>query len=164
MTRGPCHVLFLCTGNSARSILAEVLLNSRGQGRFKAYSAGSQPVGRVNPHALEFLRLAGLPTEGLRSKSWDEFAQPGAPPLDFVFTVCDNAASEVCPIWPGQPVAAHWGLPDPAAVQGSDADKQKAFRDTFVVLDRRIAQLTSLPIVGLDQLALARRVAEIGRA
>jgi arsenate reductase len=164
MTRGPYHVLFLCTGNSARSILAEVLLNSRDQGRFKAYSAGSQPVGRVNPHALEFLRQAGLPTEGLRSKSWDEFAQPGAPPLDFVFTVCDNAANEVCPIWPGQPVTAHWGLPDPAAVQGSDADKQQAFRDTFVALDRRIGLLTSLPIAGLDQLALARRVAEIGKA
>jgi arsenate reductase len=164
MTGGPYHVLFLCTGNSARSILAEVLLNSRGQGRFKAYSAGSQPVGRVNPHALEFLRHAGLPTEGLRSKSWDEFAQPGAPSLDFVFTVCDNAANEVCPIWPGQPVTAHWGLPDPAAVQGSDADKQQAFRDTFVALDRRIDLLTSLPIAGLDQLALARRVAEIGKA
>jgi arsenate reductase (thioredoxin) len=164
MTGGPYHVLFLCTGNSARSILAEVLLNSRGQGRFKAYSAGSQPVGRVNPHALEFLRQAGLPTEGLRSKSWDEFAQPGAPSLDFVFTVCDNAAHEVCPIWPGQPVTAHWGLPDPAAVQGSDADKQQAFRETFVALDRRIGLLTSLPIAGLDQLALARRVAEIGKA
>jgi len=164
MTGGPYHVLFLCTGNSARSILAEVLLNSRGQGRFKAYSAGSQPVGRVNPHALEFLRHAGLPIEGLRSKSWDEFAQPGAPSLDFVFTVCDNAANEVCPIWPGQPVTAHWGLPDPAAVQGSDADKQQAFRDTFVALDRRIGLFTSLPIAGLDQLALARRVAEIGKA
>ena len=164
MTGGPYHVLFLCTGNSARSILAEVLLNSRGQGRFKAYSAGSQPVGRVNPHALEFLRHAGLPIEGLRSKSWDEFAQPGAPSLDFVFTVCDNAAHEVCPIWPGQPVTAHWGLPDPAAVQGSDADKQQAFRDTFVALDRRIGLLTSLPIAGLDQLALARKLAEIGKA
>jgi arsenate reductase len=164
MSRVPYHVLFLCTGNSARSILAEVLLNSRGQGRFKAYSAGSQPVGRVNPHALEFLRHAGLPIERLRSKSWDEFAQPGAPSLDFVFTVCDNAANEVCPIWPGQPVTAHWGLPDPAAVQGTDADKQKAFRDTFVTLDRRIGLFTSLPIAGLDQLALARRVAEIGKA
>ena len=164
MSDRPYNVLFLCTGNSARSILAEVLLNSRGQGRFKAYSAGSQPVGRVNPHALEFLRHAGLPIEGLRSKSWDEFAQPGAPPLDFVFTVCDNAANEVCPIWPGQPVTAHWGLPDPAAVQGSDADKQQAFRDTFVALDRRIGLFTSLPIAGLDQLALARRVAEIGKA
>jgi arsenate reductase len=164
MSRDPYNVLFLCTGNSARSILAEVLLNSRGQGRFRAYSAGSQPVGRVNPHALEFLRQSQLPTEGLRSKSWDEFAQPGAPPLDFVFTVCDSAANEVCPIWPGQPVTAHWGLPDPAAVQGSDADKQKAFRDTFVALDRRIGLLTSLPIAGLDQLTLQRKVDEIGRA
>ena len=158
------NVLFLCTANSARSILAEQLLNAAGRGRFRAFSAGSHPGGRVNPLALEYLQAQGLPTAGLRSKSWDEFAQPGAPPLDFVFTVCDNAANEVCPIWPGQPVTAHWGLPDPAAVQGSDADKQKAFRDTFVALDRRIGLFTSLPIAGLDQLALARRVAEIGKA
>jgi arsenate reductase len=158
------NVLFLCTGNSARSVLAEVLLNSRGAGRFRAFSAGSRPVGRVNPFAIETLRQAGLPTEGLRSKSWDEFAQPGAPALDFVFTVCDSAANEVCPIWPGQPVTAHWGLPDPAAAQGSDADKAKAFRDTFIALDRRIGLFTSLPIAGLDQLALMRRVDEIGKA
>jgi arsenate reductase len=158
------NVLFLCTGNSARSVLAEVLLNSRGAGRFRAFSAGSQPVGRVNPFAVETLRQAGLPTEGLRSKSWDEFARPGAPQLDFVFTVCDSAANEVCPIWPGQPVTAHWGLPDPAAVQGSDADKAKAFRDTFIALDRRIGLFTSLPIAGLDQLALQRKVDEIGKA
>jgi arsenate reductase len=156
--------LFLCTGNSARSILAEVLLNSRGGGRFQAFSAGSQPVGRVNPHALEVLQQARLPTAGLRSKSWDEFAQAGAPPLDFVFTVCDSAANEVCPVWPGQPVTAHWGLPDPAAVQGSDSDKAKAFRATFVALDRRIGLFTSLPISGLDQLSLQRKVDEIGRA
>ena len=158
------NVLFLCTGNSARSVLAEVLLNSRGAGRFRAYSAGSRPVGRVNPVAVETLRQAGLPTEGLRSKSWDEFAQPGAPQLDFVFTVCDSAANEVCPIWPGQPVTAHWGLPDPAAVQGSDADKAKAFRDTFIALDRRIGLFTNLPIAGLDQLALRRKITEIGQA
>jgi arsenate reductase len=158
------NVLFLCTGNSARSVLAEALLNSRGAGRFRAFSAGSRPVGRVNPFAVQTLTQAGLPTDGLRSKSWDEFAQPGAPALDFVFTVCDSAANEVCPIWPGQPVTAHWGLPDPAAVQGTDADKAKAFRDTFIALDRRIGLFTSLPISGLDQLALKRRVDEIGRA
>jgi arsenate reductase len=158
------NVLFLCTGNSARSVLAEVLLNSRGAGRFRAYSAGSRPVGRVNPFAIQTLQQAGLPVEGLRSKSWDEFAQPGAPALDFVFTVCDSAANEICPLWPGQPVTAHWGLPDPAAVQGSDADKAKAFRDTFIALDRRIGLFTSLPIAGLDQLALKREVEEIGKA
>jgi len=158
------NVLFLCTGNSARSVLAEVLLNSRGAGRFRAFSAGSQPVGRVNPLAIDTLQQARLPTDGLRSKSWDEFAQPGAPALDFVFTVCDSAANEVCPIWPGQPVTAHWGLPDPAAVQGPDADKARAFRETFIALDRRIGLFTSLPIAGLDQLALQRKVDEIGKA
>ena len=164
MTDRPCNVLFLCTGNSARSILAEAVLDHRGGGRFRAYSAGSHPVGRVNPHAIALLRQVGLPTENLRSKSWDEFAAPGAPPLDFVFTVCDNAAGEVCPLWPGQPVTAHWGLPDPAAVEGSDAGKAKAFRDTYVALERRISLFTSLPIAGLDQLTLSRKVAEIGRA
>jgi arsenate reductase len=158
------NVLFLCTGNSARSVLAEVLLNSRGGGRFRAFSAGSRPVGRVNPLAIETLKQARLPTDGLRSKSWDEFAESGAPPLDFVFTVCDSAANEVCPLWPGQPVTAHWGLPDPAAVEGSAADKAKAFRDTFIALDRRVGLFTSLPIAGLDQLALKRRVDEIGKA
>lgn len=157
------NVLFLCTGNSARSVLAEVLLNSRGAGRFRAFSAGSRPVGRVNPFAIGTLQQAGLPIDGLRSKSWEEFAQPGAPVLDFVFTVCDSAANEACPIWPGQPVTAHWGLPDPAAVQGSDADRSKAFRDTFIALDRRIGLFTSLPIAGLDQLALKRKVDEIGK-
>jgi len=164
MADRPYHVLFLCTGNSARSILAEAVLNHRGAGRFTAFSAGSHPNGRVNPHALALLAKAGLPAEGLRSKSWDEFAAPGAPRLDFVFTVCDNAANEVCPLWPGQPVTAHWGLPDPAAVDGSEAEKEKAFRDTYVALERRIALFTSLPISGLDQLALTRKVAEIGRS
>jgi len=164
MADRPYNVLFLCTGNSARSILAESVLNHRGGGRFRAYSAGSHPAGRVNPHAITLLRQLGLPTDGLRSKSWDEFAAPGAPPLDFVFTVCDNAAGEVCPVWPGQPVTAHWGLPDPAAIEGSDDDKAKAFRDTYVALERRISLFNSLPIAGLDQLTLSRRVAEIGRA
>jgi len=158
------NVLFLCTGNSARSILSEALLNRHGAGRFLAFSAGSQPAGRVNPYALELLRDAGFATEGLRSKNWDEFGAPGAPPLDFVFTVCDNAAAEVCPIWPGQPVTAHWGVPDPAAVQGSDESKHKAFRDAFITLERRINLFLSLPIRSLDQLALARRVTEIGTA
>jgi arsenate reductase len=158
------EVLFLCTGNSARSILSEALLNRRGGGRFRAYSAGSHPTGRVNPFAIDLLQRSGLPTEGLRSKSWDEFASPGATPLDFVFTVCDNAAGEVCPLWPGQPMTAHWGIPDPAAVEGSDADKRKAFDDAFRVLERRISLFISLPIRSLDQLALARKVAEIGKA
>ena len=164
MADRPYNVLFLCTGNSARSILAESVLNHRGGGRFRAHSAGSHPAGRVNPHAIALLRQLGLPIDDLRSKSWDEFAAPGAPPLDFVFTVCDNAAGEVCPVWPGQPVTAHWGLPDPAAVEGSDEDRTKAFRDTYVALERRISLFTSLPIAGLDQLTLSRRVAEIGRA
>ena len=164
MADRPYNVLFLCTGNSARSILAESVLNHRGGGRFRAWSAGSHPAGRVNPHAIALLRQLGLPTDDLRSKSWDEFAAPGAPPLDFVFTVCDNAAGEVCPVWPGQPVTAHWGLPDPAAVEGSDDDTTKAFRDTYVALERRISLFNSLPIAGLDQLTLSRRVAEIGRA
>jgi arsenate reductase (thioredoxin) len=164
MADRPYHVLFLCTGNSARSILAEVILNHRGAGRFRAFSAGSRPVGRVNPLAVAVLSEARMATEGLRSKSWDEFAAPGAPPLDFVFTVCDSAAGETCPLWPGQPVTAHWGLPDPAAVTGSDQERTKAFRDTFVALERRISLFTSLPISGLDQLTLSRRVAEIGRS
>ena len=164
MADRPYNVLFLCTGNSARSILAESVLNHRGGGRFRAWSAGSHPAGRVNPHAIALLRQLGLPTDDLRSKSWDEFAAPGAPPLDFVFTVCDNAAGELCPVWPGQPVTAHWGLPDPAAVEGSDDDKTKAFRDTYVALERRISLFNSLPIAGLDQLTLSKRVAEIGRS
>ena len=138
MTDRVYNVLFLCTGNSARSVLAEALLNARGAGRFRAWSAGSHPVGRVNPHAIAVLEQAGLATDGLRSKSWDEFARPDAPSLDFIFTVCDSAANETCPLWPGQPVTAHWGLPDPAAVQGTEAEKARAFRDTFIALDRRI--------------------------
>jgi arsenate reductase len=163
MTDRPYNVLFLCTGNSARSVLAEAILDHRGGGRFKAYSAGSHPVGRVNPVAIDLLRQARIETAGLRNKSWDEFAAPGAPSLDFVFTVCDNAAGEVCPMWPGQPVTAHWGLPDPAAVPGSDEDKARAFRDTYVMLDRRISLFTSLPIASLDRLTLGERVREIGR-
>jgi protein-tyrosine-phosphatase len=164
MTEKPYEVLFLCTGNSARSILSEALLNRRGGGRFRAHSAGSHPTGRVNPFAIEMLHKAGIPTEGLRSKSWNEFAGPDARPLDFVFTVCDNAAGEVCPLWPGQPLTAHWGIPDPAAVQGSDESKQKAFNDAFVTLERRIGLFTSLPIRSLERLTLASKVREIGKA
>jgi protein-tyrosine-phosphatase len=159
----PYNVLFLCTGNSARSILAESILNERSRGQFRAYSAGSHPAGRVNPFALELLERLNLPTGGLRSKSWDEFAAPGAPPLDFVFTVCDNAAGEVCPAWPGQPMTAHWGLPDPAAVQGTDAEKTEAFRQVFRALERRIGVFVSLPIASLDRMALAQRLQEIGK-
>jgi arsenate reductase len=158
------NVLFLCTGNSARSILAESLLNQRGQGRFHAYSAGSHPVGRVNPYALDLLRELGHPLEGLRSKSWDEFAVPGAPRLDFIFTVCDSAAGEVCPLWPGQPITAHWGIADPAAVTGSDADKRKAFDEARRILDRRITLFLSLPMQSLERLVLQERLSEIGRA
>jgi arsenate reductase len=159
----PYNVLFLCTGNSARSILAESILNQRGGGRFRAFSAGSHPAGRVNPFALELLGRMNLPTEALRSKSWDEFAAQGAGPLDFVFTVCDNAAGEVCPVWPGQPMTAHWGVADPAAVQGTDAEKTEAFREAFRALERRIGVFTSLPIASLDRMALARRLREIGQ-
>jgi len=158
------NVLFLCTGNSARSILSEALLNKRGQGQFHAFSAGSHPSGRVNPYALELLRKMGYSTDGLRSKSWDELAAPGAPPLDFVFTVCDNAAGEVCPMWPGQPITAHWGIPDPAAVGGSDEQKRKAFNDAFLILERRISLFLSLPIRSLEQLVLQERLSEIGRS
>ena len=164
MTDKTYNVLFLCTGNSARSILAESILNQRGKGRFRAFSAGSHPNGRVNPFALELLAQSGHPVAGLRSKSWDEFAAPAAPELDFVFTVCDNAAGETCPYWPGQPVIAHWGLPDPAAVTGSDQDKAKAFRDTYVALERRISLFTSLPFAQLDQLSLVQKLQDIGKA
>jgi arsenate reductase len=159
----PYNVLFLCTGNSARSILAESILNQRGRGQFRAYSAGSHPAGRVNPFALALLARMSLPTEGLRSKPWDEFAAPGAPKLDFVFTVCDNAAGEVCPVWPGQPATAHWGVPDPAAVEGDDAAKTEAFRQAFRSLERRISVFISLPIASLDRMALTERLQAIGR-
>jgi protein-tyrosine-phosphatase len=160
----PYNVLFLCTGNSARSILSEAILSSRGAGRFTAHSAGSHPTGRVNPFALDLLKRMGMSTDGLRSKSWDEFAAPGAPELDFVFTVCDNAAGEVCPYWPGQPMTAHWGIPDPAGVEGTDIQKTDAFREAFRVLERRIALFTSLPIASLDRLTLSAKVREIGRS
>lgn len=158
------NVLFLCTGNSARSILAEVILNSIGQGAFRAYSAGSQPAGKVNPFALELIHKSRLPVDGLRSKSWDEFAASDAPELDFVFTVCDNAASEACPAWPGQPMSAHWGIPDPAAVTGSDEDKRHAFLQAFTHLQRRISLFVSLPLMKLDKLTLQKRLDEIGKS
>jgi len=157
------HVLFLCTGNSARSILAEALINHWGKGRFVGYSAGSRPTGRVNPVALELLEHMQLPTEGLRSKSWDEFAAPGAPPLDFVFTVCDNAAGEQCPFWPGQPMTAHWGVEDPAAVEGPDTEKWLAFRKAFRELENRIRIFVNLKISSLDRLSLQNRLQEIGK-
>jgi arsenate reductase len=157
------HVLFLCTGNSARSILAEALINHWGKGRFVGYSAGSRPVGRVNPVALELLKHMQLPTDGLRSKSWDEFAVPGAPQLDFVFTVCDNAAGEQCPFWPGQPMTAHWGVEDPAAVEGTDTEKWLAFRKAFRELENRIRIFVNLKISALDRLSLQNRLEEIGR-
>lgn len=159
----PYSVLVLCTGNSARSIMGEVLFNTLGKGKFKAYSAGSKPAGQVNPGALEWLQQQGHSTAGLRSKSWDEFAAPGAPQIDFVFTVCGNAAGEVCPIWPGRPATAHWGIPDPAGVEGSDEDKQAAFRKAYEQLARRIQLFLSLPIEKLDKLTLKQEVAEIGR-
>ena len=157
------NVLFLCTGNSARSILAEVLLNHWGHGKFRAYSAGSHPTGKVNPLALEILERQNLPTAGLRSKAWDEFAVAGAPPLDFVFTVCDNAANEVCPVWPGQPLTAHWGVADPAAVEGRELEKIQAFRDAFRVLENRIKVFANLPIKSLDKIKLKTTLDEIGQ-
>jgi arsenate reductase len=161
----PFNVLFLCTGNSARSILAEALMNNLtiGAGKFKAFSAGSHPKGAVHPLALEILQQQHLSSDGLRSKSWDEFAQAGAAPLDFVFTVCDRAAAEQCPYWPGQPMTAHWGVPDPAAVEGSDAEKRKAFRDAVVTLKRRIELFASLPLDSLSRLALQQQIDRIGR-
>lgn len=158
------NVLFLCTGNSARSILAEAILNFKGKPRFTAYSAGSHPTGAVRPEALRQLEQARIPREGLRSKSWEDFSQPGAPELDFVFTVCDNAANEACPVWPGQPVTAHWGVPDPAGKQGSNADVERAFRDAFFLLDRRISLFLSLPLKSLDSLALRRELDRIAQA
>jgi arsenate reductase len=157
------NVLFLCTGNSARSILAEAFLNQEGKGRFRAFSAGSFPKGAVNPVALALLRQLGYPTDGLRSKSWDEFALPGAPQMDFVFTVCDQAAGEVCPVWPGQPVSAHWGIPDPAAVEGTDAEKMQAFREALRMLSNRIGVFIELPFDKLDRIKLKTRLDDIGR-
>jgi arsenate reductase len=156
------NVLFLCTGNSARSIMAEAIMNFKGRPNFTAYSAGSQPSGTVRPEAIAELQRAGLPTDGLRSKSWDEFAKPGAPKLDFVFTVCDNAAEEVCPFWPGGPVTAHWGVPDPAAALGNAEEIKDAFRSAFVTLERRIDLFLSLPFATIDGLAIKREVEKIG--
>ncbi|MGA9508042.1 MAG: arsenate reductase ArsC [Candidatus Sulfotelmatobacter sp.] len=157
------NALFLCTGNSARSIMAEAVLNFKGRPKFTAYSAGSHPSGTVRLEALRQLEMAHLPTESLRSKAWDEFCLPGSPKLDFVFTVCDNAAKEVCPIWPGQPMTAHWGVPDPAAVHGTKAEVERAFREAFFILDRRISLLLSLPLKTLDGLALKRELDNIGQ-
>lgn len=159
---GHYNVLFLCTGNSARSIMAEAIMNRKGAPTFTAHSAGSHPAGRVNPGALEQLEAARLSTEGLRSKSWEEFSQPDAPKLDFVFTVCDNAAKEVCPIWPGQPMTAHWGVPDPAAVTGDPPEVAHAFREAFLMLDRRISIFLQLPLASLDKLAIKREIDRIG--
>lgn len=164
MTDKVFNVLFLCTGNSARSILAEAQLNVLGKGRFKAYSAGSHPTGLVNPFAIEFLDNAGLSTEGYRSKSWDEFAAPGAPVMDYVLTVCDQAAGEQCPFWPGQPMSAHWGVADPAAVEGSDEEKRRAFKDAAATLRKRIELFTSLPTATLDRMSLKSKLDDIGKA
>lgn len=157
------NVLFLCTGNSARSIMAEAIMNDKGKPNFTAYSAGSYPSGTVRPEALRQLEAAHLPVEGFRSKSWDEFARPDAPKLDFVFTVCDNAANEVCPVWPGQPMTAHWGVPDPAAVRGNEEQVERGFRDAFFLLDRRISLFLSLPLSTLDKLSLKKEIDNIGR-
>ena len=156
------NVLFLCTGNSARSILGEALLNHVGEGRFRAYSAGSTPRGQVHPMSLEVLKSAGISTEGLRSKAWDEFAVPGAPKMDFVFTVCDNAAGETCPIWPGQPMTAHWGIEDPAAVEGPDFKKRSAFEDALRFMRNRIAAFINLPLTSIDSMALTSKLRGIG--
>jgi arsenate reductase len=163
MTDRPFNVLFLCTGNSARSIIAEAIMNQLGGGRFRAYSAGSHPKGRINPHTLDLLRGLGHDTAGMRSKSWNEFARPGAPALDFVFTVCDDAAGEACPYWPGQPMTAHWGVPDPAAATGSPAEVALAFKDAYRMLRQRIEVFVALPIRSLDQLSLQAKLKEIGR-
>ncbi len=157
------NVLFLCTGNSARSIMAEAILNFKGRPRFSAYSAGSHPSGAVRPEAIAELKNARLPTDGLRSKSWDEFAKPDAPKLDFAFTVCDNAANEVCPVWPGQPMTAHWGVPDPAAVRGTAEEIKRAYRDAFVTLERRIGLFLCLPLTAIDKLAIKEEIDKIGR-
>ncbi|HSY68404.1 MAG TPA: arsenate reductase ArsC [Edaphobacter sp.] len=157
------NALFICTGNSARSIMAEAVLNHKAKGRFTAYSAGSHPSGAVRPEALKQLELAGIATHGLRSKSWDEFAAPDAPPINFIFTVCDNAANEVCPIWPGHPMTAHWGIPDPAAVKGPPEIIERAFNDAFSILDRRISLFLALPLSTLESLAIQKEIDTIGR-
>lgn len=163
MTEHCYNVLFLCTGNSARSIIAEAILNKAGQGRFRSYSAGSQPKRQINPHTVELLQGLGYETAGLHSKSWAEFSRPGAPVFDFVFTVCDNAASEACPVWPGQPMTAHWGVPDPAEVKGSPAEIGLAFKDAYRMLNQRIAIFVALPIQSLDHISLKNRLKDIGR-
>jgi arsenate reductase len=163
MSQRQYHVLFLCTGNSARSILAESLLQHWSRGRFVAHSAGSQPKGSVHPYSLDLLRALKLPSEGFRSKSWDEFAQAGAPHLDFVFTVCDSAANEACPIWPGQPMTAHWGVPDPAAATGSEIERRQAFREALRQLENRIKVFTALPLATIDRMSLKKRLDEIGK-
>ena len=159
----PYNILVLCTGNSARSIMGEALFNTLGAGRFQAYSAGSHPSGKVNPYAIEQVRALGYPVEGLRSKSWDEFAQPGAPEMDFVVTVCDKAAGEICPLWPGQPVTAHWGFPDPVAVEGTDEEKRAAFAQTLRQIQRRVQLFLSLPLETLDRMAIESRMRAIGK-
>jgi arsenate reductase len=163
MAERPYSVLFLCTGNSARSIMAEAILNKVGAGKFCAYSAGSQPKGQVNPETIRLLDSLGYDTTGYRSKSWGEFAKPGAPPLDFVFTVCDNAAGEACPVWPGQPMTAHWGVPDPAEASGTPAEIALAFKDAYRMLNQRIGVFTALPLRSLDELSLQAKLKEIGR-
>ncbi len=157
------NVLFLCTGNSARSIMAEAILNRKGRANFTAYSAGSHPAGLVRPEALRQIEISRMPTEGMRSKSWDEFAKPGAPQMDFVFTVCDNAANEICPVWPGQPMTAHWGIPDPATVQGTPEQIERAFREAFMILDRRITLFLCLPLSTLGALAIKKEIDRIGQ-
>lgn len=163
MTERAFNVLFLCTGNSARSIIGEAIVNREGRGKFVGYSAGSMPKGEVHPYTLELLARLNHDVSRLRSKSWDEFAREGAPPLDFVFTVCNNAANEVCPLWPGQPMTAHWGIPDPAAATGNDAERRLAFADTYRMLNQRISTFVNLPIASLDRLALQKRLEEIGK-
>jgi arsenate reductase (thioredoxin) len=163
MSERPCNVLFLCTGNSARSILAESIMNKWGKGRFRGFSAGSQPNGTVNLLALDLLKGLDFPTEGLRSKSWDEFAGPGGTQFDFVITVCDNAAGETCPVWPGMPITAHWGIPDPAAVEGTEMEKKAAFTLAFKAMDRRIKLFLRLPVASIDQMRIKDRMDEIGR-
>ena len=163
MTERIYNVLILCTGNSARSIMAEALINTMGQGRFRAFSAGSHPTGKVNPFAIEKVQTVGYAVKHLRSKSWDEFAAPGAPKMDFIITVCDNAAGEMCPVWPGQPISAHWGFEDPAAVEGTDAEKRRAFEQTFRHMMNRVRLFVNLPLKMLDQTAIKRELANIGK-